>query len=365
MILHLVRIVFVLTVVAITVTFVTGPSAPSFIQPDTSGWVTYMLLPAISAFALVLVDMLWREKKLRGISGLFFGLIAGVVLAYVVHKILGMLFQTIPGVWNMAVVQMAIALVDAAIVFLAVTIVLQTRDDFRFVVPYVEFSRQSKGARPLLLDTSVIIDGRVADVAETGILSREILVPRFILDELQAIADSQDRLRRNRGRRGLDTLKRLQNSSKVDIRILDPAESLAAEGGTTDSRLVALAQHLSAVVVTHDVNLSKIAALRGVEVLNMNELAGALRPVVLPGETLTVRPIKAGEEPGQGVGYLDDGTMVVIEQGREHIGHEVAIAVTSVLATSAGRMIFGRLETAGPAANDLTAGAPGRGGQQA
>jgi uncharacterized protein YacL len=356
MVLHLVRILFVLAVVATTVLFVLGPEQQTFIKPDTSyGWIAYMVFPAISAFALVLVDMLWRDKKLRGISGLFFGLLAGVVLAYTVNLVLGMLFQIVPGMRETAVTRLATALVDAAIVFLAVTIVLQTRDDFRFIIPYVEFSRQSKGPRPLLLDTSVIIDGRVADVAETGFLDREILVPRFILEELQAIADSADKLRRNRGRRGLDVLRRLQSSSKVDIRILDAADSLAGSGETTDSKLVALAQHLSGAIVTNDVNLSKIAQLRGIPILNLHELAGALRPVVLPGESLKVRPVKPGEEPGQGVGYLDDGTMVVVEQGREHIGQELSITVTSVFQTSAGRMIFGRLEPLPPPRGNGTA----------
>ena len=344
MVLHLVRIFFVLAVLAIAY-------LSAFNTPPLTGniefavyWLTNLVLPSLGALLLVLADILWRDKKLRGISGLFFGLLAGMVVAYAVNLILRMFFDLLPGLGDTTVTRLALALIDASIVFLAVTVVLQTRDDFRFIIPYVEFSRQTRGPRPLLLDTSAIIDGRLADVAQTGILNREILVPRFILDELQGIADSQDKLRRNRGRRGLDTLKRLQNNPKLEVRILDAAAAVAAEGATTDAKLVALARHLSAMVVTNDVNLSKVAQLREVDVLNIHELAATLRPVVLPGEALKIRPIKPGEEAGQGVGYLDDGTMVVVDQGRDRIGQEVSITVTSVLQTSAGRMIFGRLE---------------------
>jgi uncharacterized protein YacL len=234
------------------------------------------------------------------------------------------------------------ALVGVAAVFMCVTFVLQTKDDFRFVIPYVEFSRQTKGARSILLDTSAIIDGRIADIVETGILESELVVPRFILTELQAVADSEDKLKRNRGRRGLDVLNHLRSSEKIEIRILDASVPSVKEAEDVDAKLVALAKHLDAKIVTNDYNLNKIAQLRGVVVINVNDLANALKPVVLPGEKLTVKIIKPGEESGQGVGYLEDGTMVVAEQGRDRIGGEITITVTSVLQTSAGRMIFGR-----------------------
>jgi uncharacterized protein YacL len=208
----------------------------------------------------------------------------------------------------------------------------------------VAFSRQAKGPRPFLLDTSVIIDGRIADVAETRIFESDVLVPRFVLAELQAIADSEDRLRRNRGRRGLDMLNRLQKSDKVEIRLYESHVTSVEEQRDVDAKLVALAEHLNGRVVTNDYNLNKIAQLRGVPVININDLANGLKPVVLPGENLRVKIVKPGEEPGQGVGYLEDGTMVVAESGRSHIGEEIMIAVTSVLQTSAGRMIFGKLD---------------------
>jgi len=168
-------------------------------------------------------------------------------------------------------------------------------------------------------------------------------VPRFILAELQAIADSSDKLKRNRGRRGLDILNRLQASDKTDIQILDAHVSRVEDAGDVDAKLVALAEHLDGRVVTNDYNLNKVAQLRGVDVININDLANALKPIVLPGETLRVKVIKPGEEAGQGVGYLEDGTMVVAEQARDAIGQEITIVVTSILQTSAGRMIFGRL----------------------
>jgi uncharacterized protein YacL len=210
------------------------------------------------------------------------------------------------------------------------------------VIPYVEFSRETKGARPLVLDTSVIIDGRIADVAETRVFDGEMIVPRFVLAELQAIADSDDKLKRNRGRRGLDVLNHLQSDEKLEIRVLEPHVREVDAAPDVDAKLVALAENLNGRVVTNDYNLNKIAQLRGVEVINVNDLANALKPVVLPGEQLQVKIIRPGEESHQGVGYLEDGTMVVVEQARDQIGRTVGIAVTSVLQTSAGRMIFGK-----------------------
>jgi uncharacterized protein YacL len=170
-----------------------------------------------------------------------------------------------------------------------------------------------------------------------------MIVPRFVLQELQTIADSSDKLKRNRGRRGLDVLNRLQGNEKVDVAITDP-QMLKSEGLDVDHKLVTLATTLGAKIATNDFNLNKIAHLQGIDVININDLAGALRPVVLPGEDVTVKIIKPGEEVGQGVGYLEDGTMVVGEHCRDLIGQEVPLTVTSVLQTSAGRMIFGRRE---------------------
>src|SRR5215203_3793820 len=191
-----------------------------------------------------------------------------------------------------------------------------------------------------VLDTSVIIDGRIADVAETGFLSGSLIIPNFILAELQQVADSADSSKRQRGRRGLDMLQRLRNNSKLDIQIVETDFPAVKE---VDLKLIELGKQLDAVIVTNDFNLNKVSQLRGVSVLNINELANALKPVVLPGEAMRVFVLKEGKEYNQGVAYLDDGTMVVVDNARRLIGKNADIAVTSVLQTTAGKMIFGRL----------------------
>lgn len=196
--------------------------------------------------------------------------------------------------------------------------------------------------RPVLLDTSAIIDGRIGDICRTGFMEGTLLVPSFVIQELQRIADSSDPLRRNRGRRGLDMLSRLQKEPRVHLEIVE-----ANGRGDVDLRLVKLAQRMGARVVTSDFNLNKVASLHGVSVLNVNELANALKPVVLPGEEMSVQLIRDGKEQGQGVGYLDDGTMIVVDGGRKYIGETVDVTVTSVLQTAAGRLIFARPKTDG------------------
>jgi uncharacterized protein YacL len=191
-----------------------------------------------------------------------------------------------------------------------------------------------------ILDTSVIIDGRIADVAETGFLTGSLIIPQFILRELQQVADSPDSSKRQRGRRGLDMLNRLQNNSSLDIQIVETDFPSVRE---VDLKLIELGKQLDAVIVTNDFNLNKVSQLRGVSVLNINELANALKPVVLPGEAMRVFILKEGKEYNQGVAYLDDGTMVVVDNARRLIGKNTDIAVTSVLQTTAGKMIFGRL----------------------
>jgi uncharacterized protein YacL len=202
-----------------------------------------------------------------------------------------------------------------------------------------ETSGASAAGRNVLLDTSVIIDGRIADIARTGFISGPMLVPSFVLNELQHIADSADGLRRQRGRRGLDILNRLQKDSAISFRITD----LDVEGvRDVDDKLIILARQLRCPILTNDYNLNRVAELQGVTVLNINELANAVKAVFLPGESLDVQVIQEGKEAGQGVGYLDDGTMVVVEEGKSHIDATIVVTVTKVLQTAAGRMIFAR-----------------------
>jgi uncharacterized protein YacL len=195
-----------------------------------------------------------------------------------------------------------------------------------------------------VLDTSVIIDGRIADIAETGFLDGLIVIPNFVLRELQLVADSADSLKRNRGRRGLDILQRIQKISSLQVAIVDDDFAHIRE---VDLKLIELAKHYEAKIITNDFNLNKVAQLQGVEVLNINELANALKPIVLPGELMKVFILKEGKEYNQGVAYLDDGTMVVVDNARKMIGKTIETAVTSVLQTTAGKMIFGRFDERG------------------
>ncbi|MBR3018584.1 MAG: TRAM domain-containing protein [Clostridia bacterium] len=202
-------------------------------------------------------------------------------------------------------------------------------------------------ACPKVLDTSVIIDGRVFDICKAGFLEGELVIPAFVLDELRHIADSADSLRRARGRRGLDILQKIREELDCPVRIEEEEDTDEAE---VDVKLLRLAKRLNGAVMTNDYNLNKVAGVAKVPVLNINELAGALRPVVLPGEEMTVRIVRDGKEPGQGVAYLDDGTMVVVENGRRRVGDTLDVEVTTVLQTSAGRMIFTRIKTPEPKA---------------
>ncbi|MBS3820748.1 MAG: TRAM domain-containing protein [Planctomycetes bacterium] len=344
MIIHLIRAVFIVAVLGLTSSILLNQD---FVNEHRENIYAYIIIPAMLGVALVFVDMFWRRKQLNTLSGLFFGLLAGLFMAWIFTALIDMVIAIVPQYDQYSTVIVLIKnLTGAVLVFLCVTIVMQTKDEFRFVIPYVEFSKQAKGARPILLDTSVIIDGRISDMVETGIFDAEMIVPRFVLSELQSIADSGDKLKRNRGRRGLDVLHKLQNDPAADIKILEVHVPNVAAEAAVDAKLVAFAEHLNGRIMTNDYNLNKVAGLRGIDVININDLANALKPVVLPGEKMTVKVIRPGEEPGQGVGYLDDGTMVVTEHGREHIGSQVEITVTSVLQTSAGRMIFGRVDRA-------------------
>ena len=203
----------------------------------------------------------------------------------------------------------------------------------------MEKGKNSSGKLYKLLDTSVIIDGRIADICETGFIDGALLIPEFVLEELQHIADSSDALKRVRGRRGLDILQRIRTESKMEVEITSQDFDDIAE---VDSKLVRLAQVVGGKLITNDFNLNKVAELRDVPVLNINELSNAVKPVVIPGETMRVSVVKEGKEPGQGVAYLDDGTMIVIENGRRHINNTIEVEVTSALQTAAGRMIFAK-----------------------
>ena len=310
-----------------------------------TGAVSLMVFAGIFLLSIMIIvfDMLIPKKRVDWISSVYFGLLVGLLLtAALGFAITPLLPQGADRVDQQSRVNVMLV-IGVSLCYLCTSFLIQTKDDFRFIIPYVEFRKNLKGNRPLILDTSVVIDGRIADVMETMIIDSRLIMPRFAINELQRIADSSDRGRRTRGRRGLDVLNRLQKMKGVDIQI-DDTDLPEFRGQPVDLKLVALAKHLEGKLVTNDYNLNKVAKIQGVDVINLNDLANAMKPVFLPGEKLDVDIVKSGEEASQGIGYLDDGTMVVVDNGREHVGERVVVTVTSVLQTSAGRMIFGRYE---------------------
>ncbi|MFC1671824.1 PIN/TRAM domain-containing protein [Planctomycetota bacterium] len=293
-------------------------------------------------FAIACVLVLLEYHFARRLALVFPSIILGILVGFVAAFILVNTLYLIPALAQRLLPeeQSDAMLVTACVCcYVAIASIIRTKEEFQVVIPYVEFSRQQKGPKPIVLDTSVIIDGRIADVCETGVIESPLVVPRFVLEELQNVSDSQDRMKRNRGRRGMDMLRRLRRSKNVDVSI---HEASFPEVNEVDGKLIALTSMLGGRLATTDYNLNKIAQIRELPVLNVNDLANALRPVVLPGEHLDLDLIKKGEEEGQAIGYLDDGTMVVVERARSSIGQRVAIEVTSVIQTSAGRMVFGK-----------------------
>ena len=315
-------------------------------DPGNIGSIVFFLFIG-GAILTIVTDMLIRDKRIDMISSVYFGLVVGLFLTYVVDQALTPLFGLGTGDRtgiNPSMLRiLVVSFIGVAICYACISLLWQTREDFRFVIPYVEFSKDVKGLKPYVLDTSVVIDGRIADIIDTGIIDNQLVMPRFVLGELQGIADSSDKMRRARGRRGLDVLDRLRSNKEIDFKIYD-RELPEMQGQPVDIKLLQLARHLDGKVVTGDFNLNKVAKLQNVPVINLNEIANSLKPVFLPGKLIRIRVVKAGEGAGQGVGYLDDGTMIVIEDGRDHIGTDVDITVTSMLQTSAGRMVFGKFE---------------------
>ncbi len=299
------------------------------------------------AAAAFFVDLATPKKSLAALAGVFFGLLVGIVVSWALAQVFDMIIDIYRIELNAMAIRALKWIMGICICFLIISIVIRTKDDVRFVIPYVEFTKQTKGARPLVLDTSAIIDGRIADLYKSNLFDAPLIVPRFVLSEIQLISDSADKLKRNRGRRGLDILKEMQTNTTIDITIDDTIVPEVEDLKGVDQKLIPFTKNCGGRLVTTDYNLSKVAAVREVDVLNINDLANSLKTIALPGEGMKVRIIKAGEESQQGVGYLDDGTMVVVEDARNKIGKEVSITVTSSLQTSAGKMIFGKFQNYG------------------
>jgi uncharacterized protein YacL len=289
----------------------------------------------ISGIVIVL-EMGMRRISMRGLSSTVFGLILGLIMAKLVTDALSL--SPLSGA-SLSVIKVTLTLLFC---YLGMVIGLRGKDEFNIIIPYVRLRRQDQREELTLLDTSVIIDGRIVDICKTQFLENKVVIPKFVLRELQQIADSTDPIKRQRGRRGLEILHTLQKEMGQEITI---HEEELPELKEVDAKLIKLAKLLEAKILTVDFNLNRVASLQGIKVLNINELANALKPVVFPGEQMQIKLLKEGKEHNQAVGYLDDGTMVVVEDARKLIGQDVKVVVTSVLQTQAGRMIFTKINS--------------------
>ncbi len=302
----------------------------------------------LGAILLIVGDVLIGRKRIDLISSVYFGLLIGLMLTYTLKLALDPLFLQLKDNSSNNLVHAfessLTTFIAMSISYICISVLWQTKDDFRFVIPYVEFRRELKGLKPLILDTSAVIDGRIADLVETGIIDQRLILPRFALSELQNIADSSDKLRRTKGRRGLDILNKMRSNEAVELDIFEQ-DMPEVEGQPVDLKLVAVAKLLGGKIVTGDFNLNKVAKLHNVQVINLNDIANSLKPVFLPGEKIRIKLVRAGENANQAIGYLDDGTMIVVEDGRNHIGQMVEVVVSSMLQTSAGRMVFAKFES--------------------
>jgi len=311
------------------IAFYSAADSPYLYYESIAGFIIGLCV----ALLVIKVEKDIRKLSLKiilgGVSGMVVGLLIALILGYGLNMVsnIGENQQVVPWIY---------LLLTGILGYLGLTLGSKKVDEFSFR------GGDYKAPSDLrILDTSVIIDGRIADICDSGFIEGELIVPRFVLTELQSVADSSDSMKRSRGRRGLDILNRMQKSSAIHIDIVEQ-DFTKIKG--VDGKLVALANKINAKLLTNDYNLNKVAELQGVRVLNINELANAMKPVVLPGEQMTVKIIREGKELGQGVGYLDDGTMIIVDHAQKMLNMNVEVVVTSVLQTTAGRMIFTELK---------------------
>jgi len=300
-----------------------------------------IVIGVIFGLLVVLVDRLLKGFSLRAFSSATFGLLLGMLFANLLMASDILRYQSEMAQWAARLV------VYCTFGYLGMMLAMRSnRDEFSLIIPYVRFARETTQHEPLIVDTNVIIDGRIADLCATGFLSRALIVPRFVLGELQTLADSRDPIKRERGRRGLEILNQLQQSREMELTIHDTTGDADLE---TDARLVRTAKLLQARLLTNDVALCQVARLQQVPALNLSDLSRALRPVVLAGDELELNLVKEGRDPHQAVGYLPDGTMIVVNQGRPHLGSSKTVVVSSALQTAAGRLVFAELKGNGAA----------------
>ena len=352
MALNILRGLFVLLMAAVGYSFVVA-------DPKTVGelqGINWLALTGslITATGMIVLDIAAGRRKLAIYSAIAFGTLIGLVITYALSLGVALLIDNfiLPGSAdnpeNEALISFTTLLIGCASCYFAISFILQTKDDFRFIIPYVEFRRDARGSRPALLDTSVLIDGRIAQILAAGFLDLRIIVPQFVVRELQRLSDSADDLKRAKGRRGLDVLEQLRRREGADVRIFETHDDASLDAAPDDAlrvdeRLVRLADELDAKLVTIDRPLEKVARLSDVSVLNFNELALAMRPEALPGTPLSVRVEKTGTGENQGVGHLPDGTMIVVEGGADRVGATVEVIVRNTTQTPAGRLVFARL----------------------
>ncbi len=325
-------VMWVIRVIFIIISAFAGYSCGSFLNiPKWQGFGAGLVF----AIVVVIIERLLKKVSLKEIIATLFGLVAGLVAANLLVYLTSVIIEEDK---NGVILRMIAAGSSLTLGYLGMAVAYKKRNEFEFLVSSgSNHVMRTQSNETKILDTNVIIDGRIVDICETGFIEGTIIIPRFVLNELQYIADSADVLRRNRGRRGLDILHRMQKSPNINVKIVEEDFPDIKE---VDAKLIVLAKSMEGKVVTNDFNLNQVAELQSVVVLNINELANAVKPVILPGETMTVKVIKEGKEQAQGIAYLDDGTMVVVENGRNLIGQTLDVVVTSILNTAAGRMIF-------------------------
>ena len=335
-----VRLVYLVLMIAASSLPLIGP------QPTTpQGWLMAMApLTTTVAVALIviLLDVRTPNKRISNVVGVYLAIVAGLFAALAV----GTLIDLIAEAWGVSEDHTALQYLTLlklatglTLTYLAVSVVLSTRDSIRLLLPYVEFSRQVRGVRPMVLDTSAIIDGRVGAFAETGFLDAPLLVPQPVVDELHQLADSNDRMRRDRGRRGIANLRELQATPRINISV----ERMDNEHADVDSMLVDMAIEKNLRIVTTDTTLARVAEIGGVAVLSLHDLGTVLKGPIVPGERVDLDIKRAGESPGQGVGFLPDGTMVVVEGAEASIGQTLQVEITNSVQTSAGRLVFAEI----------------------
>ncbi|RPG17245.1 MAG: hypothetical protein CBB69_007670 [Phycisphaera sp. TMED9] len=352
LLLLVVRLLFLVLLVSISMLTIAGrASGPQEFQLQT--FLGVLLASAAVGTIVIVLDAMTPNKRLSSVVGVYMGICFGLIAAVAVSFLIDTVANAMGGADGKTSVYLGVskAVLALVICYLSVSVVLTTKDDFRIVLPYVEFARQVRGIRPMLVDTATLVDGRIDSLGQAGFIDAPILIPEFVLEELQSLSDSVDRQKRLRGRRGLDIVSKMQQNPFLDVAI----DSTRPPGVGVDAMLVEMARDQDLRILTSDLNLRKVAEINGLTVLNMNDVARSLRHASIPGDTMELELVKIGEEPEQAVGYLPDGTMVVVQGGGSFLGEVVDVVVTNSLQTAAGRMIFARVGSADEPKNSKTA----------